>query len=64
MSSLVDRHLDKADPVDLAALWKELGIAVVAGRLVFDDAAPQARWRGMIVPGTRPSQRVKLPWES
>ena len=29
MSGLVDRHFNKAEPVDLAALWKELGISVV-----------------------------------
>ena len=29
MSSLVDRHFAKAEPVDLAALWKDLGISVV-----------------------------------
>ncbi|MBM3646419.1 MAG: hypothetical protein FJX11_01375 [Alphaproteobacteria bacterium] len=64
MSGLVDRHFNRAEPVDLAALWKDLGISVVGGRIALDDAAPSARWRKMIVPGNRPAQRVKLPWES
>jgi len=64
MSTLVDRHFTKAEPVDLAALWKELGISVVGGRIVLDDSAPSAQWRRMIVPGNHPPKRVKLPWES
>jgi len=64
MSTLVDRHFNKAEPVDLAALWKELGISVVAGRIALDDSAPAAQWRKMIVPGSHPPKRVKLPWES
>jgi hypothetical protein len=64
MSGLVDRHFNKAEPVDLAALWRELGISVVAGRIVLDDTAPAAQWRKLIVPGTNPPRRVKLPWES
>ena len=64
MSGLIDRHFNKAEPVDLAALWRELGISVVAGRIVLDDAAPSAQWRKLIVPGTQPPRRVKLPWES
>jgi hypothetical protein len=64
MSGLVDRHFNKAEPVDLAGLWKELGISVIAGRIVLDDTAPSAPWRKMIVPGSHPVKRVKLPWES
>lgn len=64
MSGLIDRHFTKAEPVDLAALWRELGISVVAGRIVLDDAAPSAQWRKLIVPGTHPPRRVKLPWQS
>ncbi len=64
MSGLLDRHFNKAEPVDLAALWRELGVAVVAGRIVLDDAAPAAQWRKLIVPGTHSPRRVKLPWES
>ena len=64
MSGLVERHFNNAQPVDLAALWKELGISLVAGRIALDDNAPSARWRKLIVPGTPPPRRVKLPWES
>jgi len=64
MSGLVERHFNDAKPVDLAALWKDLGISLVAGRITLDDSAPSAQWRKLIVPGTRPPKRVKLPWES
>jgi hypothetical protein len=64
MSGLVERHFNGAEPVDLAALWKDLGISLVAGRIALDDSAPSARWRKLIVPGTHPPKRVKLPWES
>jgi len=64
MSNLLDRYFHKAEPVDLAALWKELGISLVGDRIVLNDAAPSAQWRKMIVPGSHPPRRVKLPWES
>ena len=64
MSALVDRHFTKAEAVDLTALWKELGISVVGDRIALDDGAPAAQWRKMIVPGSHPPKRVKLPWES
>jgi hypothetical protein len=64
MSGLVERHFNNAEPVDLAALWKDLGISLVAGRIALDDGAPSARWRKLIVPGSHPPKRVKLPWES
>ena len=64
MSALIDRHFNRAEPVDLAALWKELGISVVGDRIVLHDRAPSARWRRLIVLGTHPLKRVKLPWES
>lgn len=64
MSGLVERHFNNVEPVDLAALWRDLGISVVAGRIALDDNAPSARWRKLIVPGTNPPRRVKLPWES
>jgi hypothetical protein len=63
-SALVDRYFNKGEPVDLAALWKELGVSLVAGRIVLDDSAPLAPWRKMIVFGSHASKRVKLPWES
>jgi predicted metalloprotease with PDZ domain len=66
MSDLVARHFDRREPVELEALWKQLGIAVDGGRIVLDDAAPLARWRKMVVLGPDRSKLkpVKLPWES
>jgi hypothetical protein len=64
MSALIDRHFNKPEPVDLAALWKDLGILPAAGRIVLDEAAPSARWRRLIVPGSHSPRRVKLPWDS
>jgi len=66
MSALLDRHFFNAQPVELAKLWQELGVARVADRIVLDDAAPQARWRKMIVlgPPAQPPRHVKLPWQS
>jgi hypothetical protein len=64
MSRLVDRHFNKTEPVDLSALWQDLGISVVGDRIVLNDRAPSAQWRKMIVPGSHPPKRVKLPWES
>lgn len=64
MTELVARHAERPEPVDLAALWRELGVAMAGGRVVLDDSAPGARWRRMIVAGMRPVPRVRLPWES
>jgi len=64
MSGLIERHYNNEEPVDLAALWKDLGISLVADRIVLDDGAPLARLRKLIVPGSHPPRRVKLPWES
>jgi len=66
MSALIDRHYHNAQAVDLAKLWKELGVALVGNRIALDDTAPQARWRRMIVMGSpsQPPRHVKLPWES
>ena len=66
MSTLLDRYFYNAQPVDLAALWKTLGVALVGDRIVLDDSAPQARWRKMIVMGSpdQPPKPVKLPWQS
>ncbi len=62
LRGLIDRYVVGARPVDLAAVWRDLGIAMVGNRIVFDDAAPDARWRKMIVMGMRPTPRVPLPW--
>ena len=64
MTDLVNRHYAIAEPVPLAALWRELGVAMVGDRIVLDDTAPGAQWRKTIVFGTRPLKRIKLPWES
>ena len=65
MSDLVGRYYRNKQAVDLDALWKELGVAEVGGRIVLDDAAPLAKWRKMIVMGPpgRPPNPVKLPWD-
>ncbi|MGE0853194.1 MAG: hypothetical protein AB7O44_26900 [Hyphomicrobiaceae bacterium] len=63
MSTLIDRHFTRGEPLDLDALWKELGISLVAGRIVLDDNAPSAQWRKMIVLGSHPAKRP-LPWQS
>ena len=66
VSELVLRHYSGHAPVDLAALWKRLGVTEVNGRIVLDDSAPDAEWRKAIVMGApdRPTRRVKLPWQS
>ncbi len=64
MADLIERHVARNEPVDLAALWRELGISMVGGRVVLDDSAPAAAWRKTIVMGMRPTTRVLLPWES
>ena len=66
MSELIDRYVNANTAVDLDALWKDLGVALVDGRIVLDDSAPQAKWRKMIVMGPpgRAAKHVKLPWES
>ena len=63
LRSLIDRYFMSARPVDLATVWRDLGIAMVGNRIVFDDAAPDARWRKMIVMGPpgRPARQVPLP---
>jgi hypothetical protein len=63
---LIDRYYQRGEAVDLAGFWKELGVSLVGGRIVLDDAAPSAKWRKMIVMGPtgRPARPVKLPWQS
>jgi hypothetical protein len=66
MSGIMQQHFTKQQPVDLDALWKELGVSLAGGKIVLDDTAPAAQWRKMIVPGPsdRPATPVKLPWQS
>ncbi len=46
-------------PVDLAALWKKLGVSSSGGRIVYDDAAPLAPVRKGITNGHRVSASVE-----
>lgn len=64
LRGLIDRYVVSARPVDLAAVWRDLGISMVGGRIALDDTAPDARWRRMIVmgPSGQPPKRVPLPW--
>ena len=64
LRSLIDRYVVSARPVDLGTVWRDLGVAMAGGRIAFDDSAPDARWRKMIVMGPpgRPPKRVPLPW--
>jgi len=49
LSDLHARMKDSASPPDLAAMWRELGIADVDGAIVFYDDAPLAAIRRAIV---------------
>ena len=64
LRGLIDRYVVSARPVDLGTVWRDLGVAMAGGRITFDDSAPDARWRKMIVMGPpgRPPKRVPLPW--
>ena len=66
VSALLEKHFDHSAPVDLNALWKDLGVSLEGGRIVYNDAAPLAQWRKMIVMGPpgRPPKPVPRPWES
>ena len=66
VSALAERYINAGNPVDLAAYWKELGVALEDGKIVLDDTAPLARWRKMIVMGPtgRPARPVRLPWQT
>ncbi|UYN96184.1 MAG: hypothetical protein KIT25_04340 [Enhydrobacter sp.] len=61
---LLDRHVARGTPVDLDALWRELGVALHGERVAFDETAPLAALRRQIVFGTRPNLRIRLPWET
>ena len=66
VSALIEKHFNRQAPVDLAALWKDLGVRLEGGKIVFDDGAPLAQWRRMIVMGSpaHPPKFVPRPWES
>ena len=42
LGELYERMKDQPAPVDLDALWRELGVHIESGRVRFDDAAPLA----------------------
>jgi hypothetical protein len=53
LSQLYSRMANSASPVDLAALWRRLGVSERSGAVVFDDSAPLAAIRRSITsPGT------------
>lgn len=66
VSGLIEKHFNRQAPVDLAALWKDLGAGLEGGKVVFNDSAPLAQWRKMIVMGPpgHPPKPVPRPWES
>jgi hypothetical protein len=53
IAELYERHRAAPVDIDLAALWKELGIRPAAGTVTFDAGAPLARIRETL---TRPSR--------
>ena len=48
LATLYERMKDDPAPVDLAALWRLLGVRAVAGGVVFDEHAPEAAIRRAI----------------
>ncbi len=63
VAPLVARLVDRGEAVDLPALWRSLGVALQDGGIVYDDNAPLATIRKLIVAGhpARPQRRVPLP---
>lgn len=54
LEELYAQWKDKPAQVDLPALWKKLGVALVDGKVIYDDAAPDAALRKAITsPDTR-----------
>jgi hypothetical protein len=51
LRELYDRMKDRPAPVDLADLWRRLGVTSRDGQVRFDDAAPLARVRRAITTG-------------
>ena len=45
MTEVYEQHAHVARDVDLAALWKSLGVAVVDDTVVYDNSAPLAEIR-------------------
>jgi hypothetical protein len=51
MARLEDRYVSEAGPLDLDALWKDLGVTLDGGKVVFDETAPRAALRRAITRG-------------
>jgi hypothetical protein len=51
MEALARRHVDAASPLDLPGLWRELGVELRDGMIVYDERAPLAAIRDLIVKG-------------
>lgn len=56
MAEMAQRFVDGNSAVDLRALWRDLGVELRDGNIVYDDAAPLASVRRLIVRGP-PSRR-------
>ena len=50
LTDLYKKMGEDPDPVDLDALWKQLGVGFENGGIVFDSSAPLARIRESITP--------------
>jgi hypothetical protein len=53
LEQLYQQMKDKPSPIDLAALWKKLGLSLENGRAVFNDKAPEASIRKAITAPAR-----------
>jgi len=56
MAGLAQRFVDGSSPFDLDRLWRDLGVELRAGDVVYDDKAPLAAVRKLIVRGA-PARR-------
>lgn len=54
LSPLYDAMKAAPYPVDLEAIWRQLGVAIVADKVIFDDAAPLASIRRSMTHGSDP----------
>jgi hypothetical protein len=60
LRELYQRMKDRPEPVDLEALWQQLGISLREGKVEFDDRAPLAKVRRAIT-GDRSSTAPAAP---
>lgn len=51
MQTLAKRYVDAHAPFDLSALWRDLGVTLRDGTIVYDNRAPLAAIRELIVKG-------------